>query len=297
MKSTGESLRTAREIRKMSLKEVAKATKIRECFLRAIEEDRYDLLPPGFYAKGFLTVYARCLGLDPNDIILRYQSYLENLTISQSLEKQQQVPPAEKRIRPLRLLFLILAIIIFVALFLFLTSDLPSGWFHPFFSSTQTPLPIHEQKETQAIYHAERKELLTSKDSRAQGTIVPKTLPLEILEARTGTGIENKEGVLTITGKSSEFICNNQKIYFFTRIKTRREGKITHVWLWEGKEFYRREIEIKPPACSVYSYLTLRPQHAGNWKAEVRDGDNVLNSLPFKAVVVGSYSIKEREAY
>ncbi len=295
MKSTGECLKTAREVRNLSLQEASKSTKIKQRFLKAIEEDRYDLLPPGFYVKGFLSVYARYLGLDPNDVILQYQSHLKSLTISKQLEPQQQVPPPEKKIKSLRLLFLILAILILIALFLFADSYHPSEWYPPFFFSNQTPLPIREQKKAQPIYHAEQEQVSTSKELGTHEAIVPEAPPLEILEASTGTGIENKGGVLTMTGKSSEFICNNQRVYFITRIKTKKEGKIAHVWLWEGKEFYSREIQIRPPACSVYSYLTLRPQHAGNWKAEVRDGNNVLNSLPFKAVIAVSYSIKEKE--
>ena len=44
------------------------------------------------------------------------------------------------------------------------------------------------------------------------------------------------------------------------------------------------EIDVKPPAWSVYSYFTFQPQHTGNWKAEARDGDQVLSSLDFRVV-------------
>jgi hypothetical protein len=56
-----------------------------------------------------------------------------------------------------------------------------------------------------------------------------------------------------------------------------------HVWLWKGKEFNRIKIDVKPPVWSVYSYITLRPHCSGEWKAEVRDGDNVLKSITIKA--------------
>jgi hypothetical protein len=39
------------------------------------------------------------------------------------------------------------------------------------------------------------------------------------------------------------------------------------------------EMDVKPPAFSVYSYFTFRPQHTGNWKAEARDGIHVLPAL------------------
>ncbi len=295
MESTGERLKTARELRKLSLEEAAKFTKIRQRFLRAIEEDRYDLLPPSFYVKGFLTIYAKYLGLNPNDVVFQYQSNPKTHATLQPLELQQQVPPLKKRNWPLRFLFLIFAIIISAAVFIFLRSNQPSKWSPPPFPSAQAPLSTPEQREAQTIQQAGQKEISTSREFKMQEATDPEGPPLEILEASTGTGIEDKGGVLIMTGKSSELICNDQRAYFLTRIKTQKEGKIAHVWLWEGKEFYRREIQIRSPACSVYSYLTLRPQHAGNWKAEVRDGNHVLKSLSLKAAAVGSYRDKGKD--
>lgn len=109
-----------------------------------------------------------------------------------------------------------------------------------------------------------------------------------------GTVIEGEGGRLVLSGKCLEFTCNNERAYFFTRIKTRGEGKIAHVWFWEGKEFTRIEIDVKPPVWSVCSYITLPPQHSGIWKAEITDGDNVLKSLSFKAIKADSYSIQEK---
>jgi hypothetical protein len=106
----------------------------------------------------------------------------------------------------------------------------------------------------------------------------------QVLEASIGKGIEKESGRQSLVGKCSEFTSNNQKGYFFTRIKTPTVGKITHIWLWEGKESYQMEIDVKPPAWSVYSYFTFRPQHAGNWKAEARNGDQVLTSVNFRVV-------------
>jgi cytoskeleton protein RodZ len=72
--SLGKYLKRERENRKISLKEVSKQIKVREPFLRAVEEDRRDLFPSVTYVKGFLSAYAKYLGLDPNEIILRYEA-------------------------------------------------------------------------------------------------------------------------------------------------------------------------------------------------------------------------------
>jgi hypothetical protein len=113
---------------------------------------------------------------------------------------------------------------------------------------------------------------------------VQQTPDFKVLEASIGTGIEREGFQQFLIGKCSELTSNNQRGYFFTRIKTPRARKIVHIWLWEGKEYYRMEIDVKPPAWSVYSYFTFRPQHTGNWKAEARDGDHVLTSLNFRVI-------------
>jgi hypothetical protein len=62
--SFGERLRRERELRGVSLRDVAEATKISIRFLRALEEDRVDQLPGGLFPRAFVRQYARYLGLD-----------------------------------------------------------------------------------------------------------------------------------------------------------------------------------------------------------------------------------------
>ena len=298
MESPGTYLKAQRELRKLSLEEIAKSTKIREAFLRAIEEDRYELLPPAFYVKGFLTLYTRRLGLDPHDIGLRYQNYLKSLIISQPVEIEQQIPPPKKRARPWLFWVAISTIIFFIVLFVYYTFRDHSERFPPSFkeesTSVPSPLPSSGMAKPQITHQAGQKEISRLEEVKTEETIGPEVSSFEILEASMGTAIEREAGRLVLRGKCSGFICNNQRAYFFTRIKTQREGKITHVWLWMSKEFNRIEIDVKPPVWSVYSYITLRPQHVGSWKVEVRDGDNILKSLSFKATEVDFYSIREK---
>lgn len=60
----GASLREARTRRGLSSADVQKAIRIRERYLAALEEEKWDLLPGDAYAKGFLRTYAEFLGLD-----------------------------------------------------------------------------------------------------------------------------------------------------------------------------------------------------------------------------------------
>jgi cytoskeletal protein RodZ len=58
----GASLRTAREKRGLTAEDVHMSLRIRERYLRALEEERWELLPGDAYAKGFLRTYAEFLG-------------------------------------------------------------------------------------------------------------------------------------------------------------------------------------------------------------------------------------------
>jgi cytoskeleton protein RodZ len=60
----GNSLREARRRQSLELSDIELATKIRARYLRALEEESFDVLPAQTYVKGFLRTYADYLGLD-----------------------------------------------------------------------------------------------------------------------------------------------------------------------------------------------------------------------------------------
>jgi len=68
----GEELRREREIRGISLKEIADATKISKRFLEAIERNDHKTLPAPVFTRGFVREYARYLGLNAEEIVNRY---------------------------------------------------------------------------------------------------------------------------------------------------------------------------------------------------------------------------------
>jgi hypothetical protein len=70
----GASLREARLKRGLSPADVNKALRIRDRYLQALEEERWELLPGDAYAKGFLREYADFLGLDGNLYVDEYNS-------------------------------------------------------------------------------------------------------------------------------------------------------------------------------------------------------------------------------
>jgi cytoskeleton protein RodZ len=64
MLEIGSSLREARRHRKVDLADVERATHIRVKQLEALEQERFELLPPDPYRRSFLREYADFLGLD-----------------------------------------------------------------------------------------------------------------------------------------------------------------------------------------------------------------------------------------
>lgn len=81
----GHKLRDARTDRGLELSEVERATKIRVKFLEAMEEDRWGDLPAPVYARGFLDIYARHLGLDHEAMLDEYRRRVEG-------EREESIP-------------------------------------------------------------------------------------------------------------------------------------------------------------------------------------------------------------
>lgn len=73
----GTILREARSRRKVELSEVEAATRIRFRYLRAIEDEEWDVLPGGVYTRGFIRTYASFLGLDGDRLVSDYRESVE----------------------------------------------------------------------------------------------------------------------------------------------------------------------------------------------------------------------------
>jgi helix-turn-helix protein/uncharacterized protein DUF4115 len=70
----GNSLREARLRQGLDFPEIEQATKVRPKYLRALEDEQFDILPGQTYVKGFLRAYAEYLGLDGQLYVDEYNS-------------------------------------------------------------------------------------------------------------------------------------------------------------------------------------------------------------------------------
>src|SRR5579859_7027687 len=87
MPNIGPTLRDARLRAHIDMTEVETRTKIRAKYLRAIENEEWDLLPGPVYVKSFLRTYGDYLGLDSRMLVEEFKRRYER--------------PADQDLRPI----------------------------------------------------------------------------------------------------------------------------------------------------------------------------------------------------
>jgi cytoskeletal protein RodZ len=88
----GEHLKRERELRGVTLEEVAAATRISPRFLEAIENEQWDRLPGGAFNRGFIRSVARYLGLDEENMVAEYALETKGLNQASASTDVQGMP-------------------------------------------------------------------------------------------------------------------------------------------------------------------------------------------------------------
>ena len=88
MPSLGEQLRAQRERKAITLEQAAADTRIREKFLKALEDSDYQTLPGTVYTKGFLRNYAEYLELPTEELVVQFH-------------QERDLPDAPRTFKPL----------------------------------------------------------------------------------------------------------------------------------------------------------------------------------------------------
>ena len=112
----GNSLREARLRQGLDFPEVEQATKIRGKYLRALEDEQFDILPGQTYVKGFLRSYAEYLGLDGQLYVDEYNSRYIPGDEETPLRARSAVPGGNPRVESSVVLVALAAIGIVTAL-------------------------------------------------------------------------------------------------------------------------------------------------------------------------------------
>ncbi len=95
MGSFGERLQREREMRGITLEEIAEATKIGTRSLRALEQQDFDKLPGGIFNKGFVRAYSRYLGLDEEQAVADYLTAVGEAQAAAKSGKSEAGPDGE----------------------------------------------------------------------------------------------------------------------------------------------------------------------------------------------------------
>jgi len=125
--SFGDRLQRERELRGITLEEIAEATKIGTRSLSALEDEDFNKLPGGIFNKGFVRSYARYLGLDEEQAVADYLAAVSEAvaagkaTRQEAPERNLLMDEIEER-EPMRLPRGLITVLVVLAVLLY------SGW-------------------------------------------------------------------------------------------------------------------------------------------------------------------------
>ena len=96
LRALGRHLVRERELRGLSREDVARITKLAPGVIESLESGDPARLPPGGYLLGCLRTYAGAVGLDADDVVLRFQE------VAGAPEEAPPQPLAPRARRPVR---------------------------------------------------------------------------------------------------------------------------------------------------------------------------------------------------
>lgn len=91
MESFGAYLKSLREDGGKTLDEISENTKVAVANLEFLEKDRYDLLPPRVFVKGFIRSYAQELGLDQDVLVKQFEEFTREGELSEYVAEEHPV--------------------------------------------------------------------------------------------------------------------------------------------------------------------------------------------------------------
>ena len=87
METIGQILKNAREKKGLTIEELEASTHIVARFIKALENEEFDVLPGEIYVKGFIKNLSDKLSLDANMVLERYNLQKNGIKSEQDLLK------------------------------------------------------------------------------------------------------------------------------------------------------------------------------------------------------------------
>lgn len=204
MRTVGQILKEERERKFYTLDEVEKITKIRKELLEALEEGKYQRLPPPTFIQGFIKNYGKFLKLDTEKLLAVFRrEFSESKNPPRVLELFSN-PIDKKRFRltPTKVLMTLILVMI-IAFFVYL-------WFEYRFLVGAPFLEVDQPAD----------QLNTSQQ---EITVSGKTDP----EAKVS--INNQEIQVSPDGKFSQLIKLSDQMNNIVVTSVSKEGKVTKI--------------------------------------------------------------------
>ncbi|MBW1973578.1 MAG: hypothetical protein DRP55_00495 [Spirochaetes bacterium] len=113
--SFGEILRNFRKESGVSLEQISVLTKVNKGQLLAMEEGRWDLLPAPVFIRGFVKLYAKAIGKEPDELL----NLFDQISIEKEYEEHKEATKTkekEKNKKGYLLLIVALFVVIIVSL-------------------------------------------------------------------------------------------------------------------------------------------------------------------------------------
>jgi cytoskeleton protein RodZ len=92
----GERLKRERELRDVTVNEIASATRIASKFLEALENEQWDKLPGGVFGRGFVRSIARYLGLSEENLLSEYDLARGESSLPAEQKPEERIPSPPK---------------------------------------------------------------------------------------------------------------------------------------------------------------------------------------------------------
>jgi hypothetical protein len=119
MNQIGPIFKEAREQSGKTIEDAVKETKIARKYLLAIEDENFDVFPGETYLIGFIRNYSQFLGLDPDEMVLKYRDY----KIQEQPAPIEQLTAKPANIKRSILLVIVAVMIVSSVLYIIFTGD------------------------------------------------------------------------------------------------------------------------------------------------------------------------------
>lgn len=161
LRNPGESLREAREARRLSTTEVGLELKISRKAVEQIEAGQFDRLPGDTFTRGYIRSYARLMSLDPNRLAVEFDRYrgIETRERPVSSISRVNLPHGSGRSGMRWMTLFIVLVLIASAL-----------WWYEYKRPAPEPLPPMDELESELLLDDVEVDAMTLPESIAEQT-------------------------------------------------------------------------------------------------------------------------------